>query len=83
MDKPRRLRRSEVPAYLAEKHSVSIKASTLAKMYTVGGGPACVHFGRVPLYETTALDAWVAERLSAPRRSSSETRRSTSEQAAA
>lgn len=82
MDKPRRLRRAEVPAYLASVHSVTIKASTLSKMYTTGGGPPCVHFGRVPLYETVALDAWVAERLSAPRRSSSETRRS-NERAAA
>lgn len=76
-----RLRRSEVPEYIHEKFNFRIAKSTLDKLFTLGGGPPVVHFGRVPYYETEALDAWVAEKMSAPRRSSSELRR-TSAQAA-
>lgn len=77
-----RLRRSEAPAYLWEKHRIKVATSTLAKLFTVGGGPAVQHFGKIPLYTPEALDAWVAQKLSAPRRSSSEARR-TSAQASA
>lgn len=76
-----RLRRSEVPAYVLEKHKIKIAASTLAKLFTLGGGPPVIHFGRTPLYETDALDSWVSARLSAPRKSSSEERRASAEAA--
>ena len=35
-----RLRRSEVPAYLMEKHGIPIAVATLNKLASIGGGPA-------------------------------------------
>jgi hypothetical protein len=67
-----RYRRRDVPAYLLERHGVEIKATTLAKLAVVGGGPVYELFGRTPFYRPEALDAWVASRLSDPRRSTSE-----------
>jgi len=71
MDKPR-LRRFEVPEYMLQKHGIPIATSTLAKLATIGGGPAMQHAGRIPLYHVNDLDAWAGERLSKPARSTSE-----------
>lgn len=67
-----RLRRSDVPDYLASKHGIDIAVSTLAKMATVGGGPAMQYSGRIPLYHIRDLDTWADERLSKVVRSTSE-----------
>jgi hypothetical protein len=67
-----RLRRSDVPTYLATKHGIDIAVSTLAKMATVGGGPAMQYSGRIPLYAVTELDVWAEERLGKSVRSTSE-----------
>ena len=67
-----RLRRIDVPAYLASKHGIDIAVSTLAKMATVGGGPAMQYSGRIPLYHLRDLDQWAEERLSKSVRSTSE-----------
>jgi hypothetical protein len=67
-----RLRRVDVPAYLASKHGIDIAVSTLAKMATVGGGPAMQYSGRIPLYHLSDLDQWAEERLSKSVRSTSE-----------
>ncbi|AWC25617.1 MULTISPECIES: hypothetical protein [Aminobacter] len=67
-----RLRRKDVPAYLAEKHGIDIAVSTLNKMATVGGGPTMQYSGRIPLYHVDDLEAWAAARLSKPVRSTSE-----------
>lgn len=67
-----RLRRSEVPAYLMEKHGIPIAVATLNKLASIGGGPAMQYAGRIPLYAPEALDAWAAERLSKPVRSTAE-----------
>lgn len=67
-----RLRRVDVPAYLASKHGIDIAVSTLAKMATVGGGPAMQYSGRIPLYHLRDLDEWAEERLSKSVRSTSE-----------
>lgn len=67
-----RIRRSDVPEYLATKHGIDIKVSTLAKMATLGGGPAMQYSGRIPLYRIEDLDEWANQRLSAPVRSTSE-----------
>lgn len=64
-DKPR-LRRSEVPGYLMEKHGIPIAMATLNKMATVGGGPAMRYAGRIPLYDVEDLDRWADSRLSKP-----------------
>ncbi|TXH81196.1 MAG: hypothetical protein E6Q77_08690 [Rhizobium sp.] len=71
-DEKPRLRRSEVPEYMLRKHGIPVSTATLAKMATVGGGPAMQHAGRIPLYHLNDLDAWAAERLSKPVRSTSE-----------
>jgi len=73
MTEPRpRLRRKEAVAYLFETHGVPIAVATLAKMATVGGGPAITYFGRIPLYALTDLDEWAKKRLSSPVGSTSE-----------
>ena len=69
-----RLRRKEASAYLLEKHGVPTAVATLAKMATVGGGPAITYFGRIPLYDRTDLDAWADSKLAAPVSSTSERR---------
>ncbi|MEY9780339.1 hypothetical protein [Sinorhizobium fredii] len=65
LEKPR-LRRSEVPAYLLDKHGIPIALATLNKMATTGGGPAMRYAGRIPLYDVEDLDRWAADRLSQP-----------------
>lgn len=67
-----RLRRSEVPAYLMQKHGVPIAKKTLDKLASIGGGPDMEYFGRVPTYTPEALDAWVEQRLSKPVASTAE-----------
>lgn len=59
-----RLRRRDVPGYLAEKFGIEIAVSTLEKYATVGGGPKMQYVGRIPLYPITALDEWAESRLS-------------------
>lgn len=71
MDRPR-LRRTEVPAYLMDKHGIPIALATLNKLASIGGGPAMRYAGRIPLYDVDDLDAWAAERLGKPVRSTSE-----------
>lgn len=71
-DEKPRLRRSEVPEYMLRKHGIPVALATLAKMATVGGGPAMQHAGRIPLYHVNDLDTWADERLSKPARSTSE-----------
>lgn len=61
-----RLRRSEVPAYLLEKHGIPIALATLNKLASIGGGPAMRYAGRIPLYDVEDLDRWAADRLSQP-----------------
>lgn len=67
-----RLRRTDVPGYLASKHGIDIAVSTLAKMATVGGGPMMQYSGRIPLYHVNDLDTWANDRLSKSVRSTSE-----------
>ncbi|AWC21402.1 hypothetical protein CO731_00853 [Aminobacter sp. MSH1] len=67
-----RLRRKDVPAYLAEKHGIDIAVATLNKLATIGGGPEMQYAGRIPLYHIDALDAWAMARLSKAVRSTSE-----------
>lgn len=67
-----RLRRKEVPAYLAEKHGIDIAFSTLNNLASTGGGPAMQYHGRIPLYRIEDLDVWAESRLSPPVRSTAE-----------
>jgi hypothetical protein len=70
-EKPR-LRRSEVPAYLMERHGYPIALASLHKAASVGGGPPMVYAGRIPLYPVDLLDAWVEAKLSKPVSSTAE-----------
>ncbi len=71
MSRPR-LRRKEVPAYLAEKHGIPIAVATLNKLATIGGGPTMQYVGRIPLYHVDDLDKWASARLSRPVSSTSD-----------
>lgn len=67
----RRLSRAEAAAFLSER-GFRVAYATLNKYATVGGGPVFESFGRRPLYRPADLMAWVAEKTSSPRRSTSE-----------
>ncbi|KQP24988.1 hypothetical protein ASF25_21395 [Methylobacterium sp. Leaf100] len=67
-----RLRRWEAAEYLKLVHGIEVAPTTLAKWVTVGGGPEYQKVNRTPLYPTTGLDAWVAEKLATPVRNSSQ-----------
>ena len=66
------LRRKAASDYLHEAHGLERAPSTLAKLAVIGGGPIFRRIGRVPLYATDDLDKWVASKLSAPMRSTSD-----------
>ncbi len=65
---PRYLKRSEAAEYVSSRGLPTAK-TTLAKLVTVGGGPVYQTFGRLAVYTAADLDAWIASRLSDPRRS--------------
>lgn len=69
---PRRLRRCDAATYVREVHGAPCATATLETLASVGGGPVFVKFGRIPLYATADLDAWVAARTSRPLRSTSD-----------
>jgi hypothetical protein len=62
------LTRSQASAYILERFGLVVAPKTLGKYATVGGGPAYSRFGRAAVYSAAALDSWVAEKLTAPRR---------------
>lgn len=67
----RPLSRREAAQWLTERGFRTAEAS-LAKAATVGGGPTYRKFGRKPLYYIEDLKAYVARRLSRPRKSTSD-----------
>ena len=67
------LDRREAAAFLTERGYPTAR-TTLAKLFSIGGGPPVQHFGRKPLYAPRDLVTWAESRLSAPRRNSSEPR---------
>lgn len=71
---PSFLTRREASQFLTD-HGYPFAASTLAKIFSLGGGPPCRHFGRKPLYAPADLLAWAQGRTSAPRQNSSQPRR--------
>lgn len=66
------LRREQAVEYLRDKHGLPITKAALAKAACYGGGPAFRKFGRHPLYAPADLDAYAAEAVSAPVRSTAE-----------
>ena len=68
------LSRKEASAYLTEI-GFHTTYKTLGKLATIGGGPKFRKFGKTQVvYDVADLDAWVAEQLSTPVRSTSERR---------
>jgi hypothetical protein len=61
----------QAAAFLAEL-GLTVAPKTLRKLRCVGGGPSFVKFGRAPLYQPEALDRWVEEKLTPPKRSTSD-----------
>jgi hypothetical protein len=58
--------------YLLARWGIPIKASTLGKLRSIGGGPVFRRAGRWPIYEVSDLDTWAESRLSQKARSTSE-----------
>jgi hypothetical protein len=58
------LRRKAAAAYIRDTHGQPCAAKTLAKLASVGGGPAFRKAGKYPLYEPDDLDIWALARLS-------------------
>ncbi|WP_244598156.1 hypothetical protein [Pseudohoeflea suaedae] len=67
-----RMRRTEVPAYMMEKHGIPLAVATLNKLASIGGGPVMQYAGRIPLYRPEDLDTWANEYLSKPVHSTAE-----------
>jgi hypothetical protein len=70
-DTRRYLDQDQASEYLAKK-GLRIAPKTLGKLRVTGGGPPFRKFGRKPIYDPPDLDAWVDQKLGAPRRSTSE-----------
>lgn len=64
--------RASVPSHLLERFGLGVTKNTLAKLAHCGGGPEYQVFGKKAYYTEVALEAWVAEKLSPPRRSTSD-----------
>ncbi len=66
------LTRQESASYLSAR-GLLVTKNTLQKFATVGGGPEYSIFGNRALYTPQNLDAWAEARLTASRKSTSET----------
>lgn len=69
--KNRILSRKEA-AFLLTQHGLTIAPQTLARLFSEGRGPLCIHMGRRAKYKESDLLAYLLTQTSAPRRSSSE-----------
>ena len=58
--------------HIHDKWGYPCSPRTLAKYAVIGGGPVFRRAGRFPLYSAEDLDEWVASKLSAPMRSTSD-----------
>lgn len=65
------LTRKEAADHLAAM-GITYSRATLQKLATTGGGPIYRICGGRALYTAPDLDAWIKERMSPPRRSTSE-----------
>jgi hypothetical protein len=66
------LTRPEQSAYLKATYNLTYSPKTLTKLASTGGGPQYQLFGNKAVSTCEQLDEWVREKLSAPRRSTSE-----------
>jgi hypothetical protein len=74
MQHQRPLDRREASQYLLEKFGIRRSPGTLAKLASIGGGPAFRKAKRAVIYDPSALDEFAAEITSAPMRSTAEVR---------
>ncbi len=65
------LRRDKAAEYLKVKYGHGSKR-TLAKLASIGGGPAFRKVGAMVVYTKDDLDEWALSRISSPRRSTSD-----------
>jgi hypothetical protein len=72
------LSRKDAARYLTEL-GLETAPQTLARKFHDGTGPLCTHVGDRAMYRRSHLDAYFADRVSAPRRSSREPREPGSE----
>lgn len=70
MEKPY-FTRSEAAEYVTRKGLPTAK-NTFQKFATTGGGPIYRRFGNKAVYTPSDLDAWISEKLSPPRKSTSQ-----------
>ena len=66
------LTRPEAASYLSER-GLPVSKNTLQKFATTGSGPEYSIFGNRALYTPENLEAWAEARLTASRKSTSET----------
>ena len=62
------LTREQASDYISNTYGLRVAVKTLSKLASVGGGPLYRKFGRAAVYRVEELDAWIAEKLSEPRR---------------
>lgn len=62
---PEFLRRRDAGDYLRQRFGIASPA-LLAKLASIGGGPAFHRHGTTVLYKPTELDRWARERISGP-----------------
>ena len=65
------LTRPEAAKYL-DNCGLPVSKNTLQKMACVGGGPGYRIFGNRAIYQQSDLDRWAEDRMSLPRRNTSE-----------
>lgn len=64
------LDRNEAAVYLTER-GLRVSKNTLQKWATTGGGPIYRRFGLRAVYVASELDSWAAQKMTAPRQSTS------------
>ena len=69
---PKRLDTKAAAKYLLDHHGTPTAERSLHKLASIGGGPPYRKWGKIRVYETEDLDAWVESRLSQKVGSSSE-----------
>lgn len=65
------LERTEAAEYLTAR-GLRVSKNTLQKWATTGGGPSYRRFGLRAVYTREDLDLWANDKLTAPRRSTSQ-----------
>jgi hypothetical protein len=59
----RLLRRNQAAEYVRNKYGLPCSSSWLAKLASLGGGPAFRKASRFPLYDEADLDTWAQSKI--------------------